>query len=162
MLSVSVLSSRRRSYTLHFRQWFSFLSLSDLQRHVWSSQLPSQSAASHQRRSARQGLFCAHAHRYCKSGNINVKKYLANVVIRRGSLMINPVKLSVRIVASWKILGVVISLSIEPYNDFVRADFFCEGGAPTIFFKWTPSKNANISSRFSSRSFWEVVKYFTR
>ena len=31
-------------------------------------------------------------------------------------------------------------------RDFIDADLFCWGGASTLFFKWTPSTNANISS----------------
>ena len=67
---------------------------------------------------------------YCDSGNIGVNKYLTNRTICRKSLMINPTKFPVKVVTSWKLLGVVISLSIEPYgdrrrvHDVIDADYF--------------------------------------
>ena len=49
---------------------------------------------------------------YCTIGSVSMERYLVNNVIRTRLVMINPAEFSVGVVASLKLLGVVISLSI--------------------------------------------------
>ena len=92
---------------------------------------------------------------YCISRNISVGKNLVNIRIGWRSLIVNPAKFSVGVVASWKLFGVVISLWIEPLwwsCDSIGTDF--SGGEGGNCLLSSPNA-ANISYHYDA--YWWLI-----